>query len=172
MEKWDLYDKDFNKLEKTMYRGDKVPKNCYRLVVDICIFNSEDKMLISQRKEDKKHYPNYWEFSASGAVISSEIIEDAIKRETLEEIGLDINDENLRPYITIHSEHSFHNIYMIKKDLDIKNLKIQETEVKAIKWASKDEIKEMINKNEFMQYQDGIIDLLFSMINKRGMIRL
>ena len=48
MELWDLYDSGRNKLNKTMIRGEKQPKNTYRIIVHICIFNSEGKMLIQQ----------------------------------------------------------------------------------------------------------------------------
>ncbi len=171
MEKFDLYDKSFNKLNKTMVKGEKEPKNCYRFVVHLCIFNSDNEMLIAQRNEQKKSYPNYWAFTSAGSVISGETSEDGIKRETLEEIGLDISNYELRPFVTVHYENGFHDIYILHQDVDINELIIQESEVKDVKWASKNEIKEMIDKSEFMPFQDGLIDLLFAMHNKRGITK-
>ncbi len=77
MELWDLYDKNRNSLNKTMIRGAKVPPNCYKKTVYICIFNDDNEMLICQRTESKNTYPNYWDFSAAGSAISGETSEQA-----------------------------------------------------------------------------------------------
>ncbi len=168
-EMFDLYDKAYHKLDKTMYRDSDVPYGMYRFVVHICIFNREGNMLIAKRHEKKKSYPNYWAFSAAGSVISGESSEEAIKRETLEELGVDIFSDALRPFITIHWDNGFHDIYIIEKNIATEELILQKEEVTCVKWASKEEIEDMVLNDIFMPYQEGLIDLLFAMKNKRGM---
>lgn len=48
MELWDIYDKHRNKTGSAAVRGDELA-NAYHLVVAVCIFNEEGRMLIQQR---------------------------------------------------------------------------------------------------------------------------
>ena len=54
MELFDLYTRDRVKTGRTMVRGDKVPEGLYRLVVHVCIFDPEGRMLIQQRQPFKR----------------------------------------------------------------------------------------------------------------------
>lgn len=60
MEYWDLYDKDKNKLNKTVKRGDYLSDDEYHLVVNAWIMNDKNEFLISQRSANKKH-PLMWD---------------------------------------------------------------------------------------------------------------
>ncbi len=169
MELWDLFDKNRNSLNKTMVRSDKVPTNCYKITVYICIFNDNDEMLICQRTANKHTYPNYWDFSAAGSAIAGETSEQAIKRELKEEIGIDLYNENLTPKLTFYSEDAFNDIYTYKMNVAITDLVFQKEEVKNAKWATKQEIISMIKNNTFIPFRANLIDLLFDMQVSRGM---
>ncbi len=168
MEMWDLYDKDYHKLDRTMIRGDKVPKGCYRFVVHICVFNTNGEMLISRRQHDKESYPGYWEFSAGGSVISGETSEEAIKRELYEELGIELFDNTLRPSLTVHFDRGFHDIYIVENDVSIGELRFQKEEVQDAKWASKEEIIKMIDDDLFIPYRKSVVDVIFDMKMSRG----
>jgi hypothetical protein len=43
MEKWDLYDKHRNKIEKQIIRGDEMTSDEFHLVVHVCIFNQKER---------------------------------------------------------------------------------------------------------------------------------
>ncbi len=168
MELVDLYDKNYQKLNKIIERGSKLPEDTYRVAVHICIFNKDGQMLIQQRQSSKKEWAGFWDLSAGGAVTAGENIEHAIKRELKEELGIDISNENLRPHLTIHFNQGFNHIYIIEKDLDLSDVKIRNEEVKDVKWANKNELLEMIDKKEFIAYHHGFIELLFFMRKERG----
>ncbi len=53
MEYWDLYDKDKNKLNKIVKRGDYLSDDEYHLVVNAWIMNDKNELLISQRSAKK-----------------------------------------------------------------------------------------------------------------------
>lgn len=53
MEKWDLYDKNRNKLNKVVNRGDYLSDDEYHLVVNAWIKNDKDEFLITQRNAKK-----------------------------------------------------------------------------------------------------------------------
>ena len=70
MEIFDLYDCARRPLGRTMIRGTQTPPGCYRLVVHVCIFNSKGEMLIQQRQSFKDGWPNMWDITVGGSVIS------------------------------------------------------------------------------------------------------
>ncbi|RDC48348.1 NUDIX domain-containing protein, partial [Acinetobacter sp. RIT592] len=163
MEIWDLYDKDRIKTGETMVRGSQFKENTYHLVVHVCIFNLEGKMLIQQRQPFKDGWPNMWDITVGGSAISGDTSQLAAEREVYEEIGYKLSLDGIRPSLTINFDKGFDDIYLIQKDIDISKLKLQYEEVQSVKWASKEEILSMIDKEIFIPYHKSLIDLLFFM---------
>ncbi len=165
MELWDLYTKDREKLGETMERGAVHPVGKYRLVVHIAIFNSEGKMLIQQRQSTKFGWPNLWDISASGSVISGETTCMAAERELGEELGLSISFANRRPALTVHFPEGLGDVFVVEEDVDLSTLTLQEEEVQAVRWADETEILDMIENDTFIPYQPHFISLLFYLRN-------
>lgn len=163
MEIWDLYDKDRIKTGETMVRGSKFKENTYHLVVHVCIFNLEGKMLIQQRQPFKDGWPNMWDITVGGSAVSGDTSQLAAEREVYEKIGYKLSLDGIRPSLTINFDKGFDDIYLIQKDVDISKLKLQYEEVQSVKWASKEEILSMIDEEIFIPYHKSLIDLLFFM---------
>ncbi|WGX77649.1 NUDIX domain-containing protein (plasmid) [Paraclostridium bifermentans] len=163
MEIWDLYDKDRIKTGETMVRGSQFKENTYHLVVHVCIFNLEGKMLIQQRQPFKDGWPNMWDITVGGSAVSGDTSQLAAEREVYEEIGYKLFLDGIRPALTINFDKGFDDIYLIQKDIDISKLKLQYEEVQSVKWSSKEEILSMIDEEIFIPYHKGLIDLLFFM---------
>ena len=89
MEVWDILDENGNITGETMCKGDKKvwEEGIYHQGVDAWIINSENKILIQKRSPKKKLEPNVWAMTG-GSVIKGETLLEALKRETLEELGL------------------------------------------------------------------------------------
>ncbi len=168
MEIFDLYDVNRVKTGKTIERGTEIPDGLYHIVVHVCIFNSKGEMLIQQRQPFKAGWSNMWDITVGGSAVSGDTSQTAAEREVLEEIGYKINLKNHRPVITIHFDHGFDDIYTYTADIDIESLELQPEEVQAVKWATIDEILEMIEKGIFIPYHKELIKLLFFMRNHRG----
>ena len=165
MELWDLYTKDREKLGETMERGAKHPEGKYRLVVHIAIFNIRGEMLIQQRQADKFGWPNMWDISASGSVITGETSSMAAERELGEELGISVSFANRRPALTVHFPEGLGDVFLLEEELDISALALQEEEVQAVRWANEDEILQMIEEDTFIPYQANFISLLFYLRN-------
>lgn len=163
MEIWDLYDKNRIKTGETIVRGSKFKENTYHLVVHVCIFNLEGKMLIQQRQPFKDGWPNMWDITVGGSAVSGDTSQLAAEREVYEEIGYKLSLDGIRPSLTINFDKGFDDIYLIQKDIDISKLKLQYEEVQSVKWASKEEILSMIDEEIFIPYHKSLIDLLFFM---------
>lgn len=168
MELWDVYNRDKTKTGKTMVRGEKIEKGSYRLVVHACIFNSKGEMLIQQRQPFKSGWPNMWDISVGGSAISGETSQTAIEREIFEEIGLKIDLQNIQPHLTINFDTGFDDVYLIEREIDIKDIVLQYEEVKKVEWATLDEILQKIDNGIFIPYHKSLIQLFFDMRKNYG----
>ena len=76
--------------------------------------------------------------------LTGETSKQSIITEIKEELGIDVVEENIKIFKTIKTEDDFVYIYYLKEDIDIKKIKIQKEEVEDVKWATIDEINELI----------------------------
>lgn len=168
MEKFDLYNYDRTFSGKTIERGNPVPEGYYRLVVAVLIFNSKGEMLIQQRQSFKKNWSNLWDISSAGHVTAGETSQQGAARELKEELGLDYDFTGVAPVMTLSFPHGFDDFYIIHKDLDPADLTLQQEEVKAVKWATREEVLQMIDDSTFIPYNKGIVDFIFFQCDHQG----
>ncbi len=168
MEKLDLYTEDRIPTGRTVVRGNPVPKGLCRLVIHVCIFNSKGEILIQHRPPFKDGWRNLWDISCGGSAIAGESSRKAAERETLEELGLSISLENERPLLTVNFDRGFNDFYVITKDVSLSELKLQKEEVDGARWATLDQILEMIDREEFIPYHKDLLKLLFKMKDING----
>lgn len=160
-ELWDVYTKDRVKTGKTHRRGDKMEKGEYHLVVHVCIFNSKNQLLIQQRQPFKKGWPNMWDVSVGGSAVAGDDSGQAAEREVLEELGLKLDLSEKRPSFTMNFSDGFDDYYIVKKDIDIGNLHLQNAEVKQVKWVGREEALRMQNAGIMVPY--WFLDKLFDL---------
>lgn len=147
---WDLFDENGNQIRKTMQKGDPIPQGLYHLGADVWIVNQEGKILIQKRSPMKKLSPNLWAMTG-GSVIKGETPVQTIYRETLEELGIQLNIENLKLMRKYRTGNVWVNEYFIKQDIDLKDIVMQEDEVCDVKWATYDEIEEIWENGSFIE---------------------
>lgn len=167
-EKWDLYDIDRVKTGEIIERGEPIPPNRYHLVIHVCIFGSDGRMLIQQRQPFKEGWSNMWDVTVGGSAVAGDTSQTAAEREVMEEIGFPISLDGERPRITINFDVGFDDFWCVKRDVDISALKLQYEEVQAVKWATKEEILAMIDSGEFIPYHKSLIDLFFLYSGQTG----
>ena len=125
-------------------------------------------MLIQQRQPFKRGWSDLWDITVGGSAISGDNSQSAAERETLEELGLSIDLSDVRPTMTIHWEHGFDDYYVLTQDVDLDSLRLQYEEVQAVRWATLDEILQMIDDGRFIPYEKSQIELLFFRRNHRS----
>ncbi len=133
-------------------------KGLYHRAVVVFIINSKGDILLQKRSSNKKLWPNLWDITAGGHVLSGELGFQTAIRETKEEIGIDIKKEELLSFGCTSSnvvkgdiiDNHYNEYFIVNKDVDIKNIKLQEEEVSDIRWFKKEKLIEMINND----YQD------------------
>lgn len=102
-----------------------------------------------------------WDVTVGGSAMIGENSRQAATREVAEELGLKIDLENIPPVITKYFSEGFDDIYILEKEIDISKLRLQYEEVQAVKWASIDEILDMVGSKKFIPYDESFIHFLF-----------
>ena len=125
-------------------------------------------MLIQHRQSFKHGWSDLWDISVGGHVVSGETSSQGMEREAKEELGYNVNLENIRPSLTVNFNSGFDDIYIVKDDVDIDSLNLQYEEVKEVKWAYADEILRMIDEKTFIPYHKSYIQILFDMKDYMG----
>lgn len=123
--------------------------------VVVFIINSKGQVLLQKRSANKKMWPNMWDITAGGHVLTGEFGFEAIIREAKEELGINLSKDDMT-FIgssistnikgDIINKH-FNEYYIANKDIDETKLKLQEEEVSDVKWIEKDEIIKRIKDN-------------------------
>jgi len=145
MEYLNLYDKRGNLINKKGIRGEKTE---YLVgIVLVFIENSKGEFLIQKTSSERDSI-----FATTGGHVSygTNFLETAVN-EIKEELGIDILKNELKEINTYIREHFVQKVYYLKKDVDIKDITIQEFEVDYVKWLTKDEINNLIKNNKFRE---------------------
>ena len=124
----------------------------YYLGVHAYIYNSDFEFIIQQRAYNKSFLPGGWDIHL-GHVIAGESSIDGIIREVREEIGLDLNFNDIhsvKRFVWDEKYHHIVDIYFIKKEYELDKLVLQKDEVIAVKKVTD---KEMINMVKNMDYR-------------------
>lgn len=159
----DLYDENKNLTGEKLFRekGTKliVPKGRYSIVVLVFIENSKGEFLFQMTSKRKK---NVWA-TTGGHVKSGQTSKEAITEEIKEELGIDINEDEVKLFKTYKYDDAFKDVFYIKKDIDINSLTYQEDEVEYVKYLTKDEILDLINNDGNIRKTN--IDAFLDIIN-------
>ncbi len=171
MELFDLYNADRVSLGRTRERDGEHPENTYHIVVHCCIFSSDNRMLIQRRQDFKKGWSGMWDITCGGSAVAGENSQTAVQRELHEEMGINVDFSDNRPILTVHFDRGFDDIYVVNRDVKLSELTLQAEEVADAKWATEQEILQMIDDGVFIPYHEHLIGLLFFMRSKRGAFR-
>ena len=161
MELVDLYDENRVPLGRVAERHAKKAPGEYRMVVHVCIFNGLGQMLIQQRSPEKTIWPELWDVSIGGGVDAGETSRQGAVREVGEELGYDLDLIGLRPAVTVNFEGGFDDFFVVTRDLDLGDLRLQKEEVSDVRWATLEETLAMLENGQFIPYPPSFLRFLF-----------
>lgn len=158
MEYWDIYDVNKERTGRTMMRNDwNMKDGDYHLTVLGVIRHTDGRYLITKRVMTKAWAPGWWEVSG-GAVMAGEESADAVRREVLEETGLDVKNAGGGYQFTYRRDNPeekdnyFVDVYRFDVDFDESDLNLQEKETDGYMLATLDEIRAFAEQGIFLHY--------------------
>lgn len=158
MEKHELVDVNGNRTGKVLTHTEvrdpnNVPNGYYISVVGVVIINNNNEILLQKRSRFKRANPSKWGI-CGGKVDLGETPRDAGIRETLEEIGISLNIEDLR-FLSMDTSEKIHfTVYYVRKSVDINECKLQIEELEEVKYFKIEELQNL--DNEGFEWLDSL----------------
>ena len=146
----DECDKIIDEVDKANF--DKTTGRIYR-TVSLILFDKSGNFLIQRRAFSKATFAGKWQFSAAaGHVKIGESYLDAVYRETVEEIGLSLENKNFCEVekVFIHTKENkrrFMQVFAAKTNFNLEELAIARDEVAEIKLVNFKEFQKMIEEH-------------------------
>ena len=163
MEFVDKFDNKRISLNKVAERQKKIDGE-YRQSVHVWIQNSKGEFLIQKRSPNKTTFPNMWS-QTGGGVEKGEITLQAALRECKEELGIDINIKHIELILSFKRKYDFVDVWLVRENIDISNLVLQEEEVSDVKWATIDEIRTLMKSSKLAKSIDIYFDMFINLID-------
>jgi len=154
MEYLDIVDENNVLTGEKKLRSEVHSQGLWHRTVHIYLFKiveNEIYFLVHLRAKNKDLHPNCWDTRFGGHIKSGGSIEDGIKSELMEEVGLELEQGSLIQGEVYKRDHypnrEFTHSFYYKFDDDISTLKFNDGEVQEIKWMKVSDILESMEKN-------------------------
>lgn len=155
MEIFDVLNENGEFTGKTATREECHKYGYWHRAVYAFVINDDGKVLLQKRSANKKLWPNLWDVTAGGHVDSGEFGRQALIRETKEELGIQISDDDIKYLVgstsvneqgDIINKH-YNECYLITKNINISDIVLQKEEVDEVKYFTKEELIKRIDNN-------------------------
>lgn len=150
MEYWDVYDKKGKWKRRAIRKGERLKNDEYHIIVEGWILRDDGNFIIQRRALHKKSFAGMWYCSAGGSVISRETPKEGMVREFKEELGIDISEEELRLKRIITEKNTIFYIFLVRKNISLDEIKLQEEEVMDVDLADPNKIRKMVEDKTFI----------------------
>lgn len=116
----------------------------------VWIVRSDGRLLLQRRALAKENWPGLWDISVAGHVAAGESAVDAAIREAHEEIGIALAPSELAHIGTLaysvtlrddYIENEVHEVYVVRRDVELATLVLDAAEVMDVTWASFDDLE-------------------------------
>ena len=134
----DILDADGNHTGKQCLKSVAHEKGFYHETVHVWFYTQDGKVLLQKRGPEKETFPNLWDVSVAGHIQSKEPVLEAALREIDEELGLQIQKEDLTKIAFRKAEkthpngiqdNEFFHVFLAELKVDVSQLQKQEEEV-------------------------------------------
>lgn len=174
-EKFDVLNESGEFTGEVASREECHKKGLWHRAVYAFIIDDNKNVLLQKRSSTKKLWPNMWDVTVGGHVDSGEFGRQALIREVKEELGIEINDDDIKYLVgstsineqgDIINKH-YNECYLITRNIDISDIKVQKEEVSEVKYFSEEELlKRIANNYEGLTNKIGAWNFLKRILEK------
>ena len=124
------------------------PKGLKYITCAVVIYNPKtQKFLMQKRTKDKG---GKWA-TTSGHPVYGQTSVEGMQTEIKEEIGLDVNADELEFVDTIERKEKYVDLYYLEGDYSLDSITMQKDEVDDVKWMSRREIESLHSANKYKE---------------------
>lgn len=134
-------------------------------VVHLHVLNKSKALLLQKRPTNKQIQPGKWDTAVGGHISAGETLEQALKKETSEEIGMTDFSAALRKVYKWESEVEAELVYLFTT-FDNNNIGIQSSEVDELRFWTPKQIEKNLGKGVFTPN----FEMEFSMLRQLKLI--
>ena len=138
----DIYDANRCLTGRTHLRGTNWERGEYGLVVCVWVYDGKGHLLLTRRAPGKS-FAGTWE-NSGGAAKAGETSLDAIARELYEETGIQADPAEFELLATDRDRNYFFDHYCVKRQVRLKDIRLQKGETDDVMWASFGKVHWMI----------------------------
>lgn len=156
----DVLDENGVKTGEILPRDEIHKKGLWHRSIVVAIINDNNEILLQQRAEQKEKNAGMWDISVAGHISTGQDALSAAAREINEEVnislGYNIDIKSFRymfsyriqqKYSDNFIENQFYDFFILRKEgLNIEDIKMQKSEVQAVKFVDANELLEMCDK--------------------------
>lgn len=141
----DVVDEEGSRTGEQVEKRTAQKEGLWHLTVHVWVYTPQGEVLVQKRRDDKPIFPGKLDASVGGHLQAGETPTRACVRETKEEIGLDITEEDLqfvkRRRATFHPQpgwttNEVNEVFTLRYDGDKQSLKKQDEEVDELFFMS------------------------------------
>ena len=135
----------------------------------VALIDDKGRLLLQKRSETKEIEPGKWDLSGAGHIDIYETPECCAVRELYEELHIQINEEDLICIDTYLNQFQFDEerrinhftyLFFVRKNINITDVILQESEISEVKFVNKKEFVYMLNKNQMVKAMKYCYQLL------------
>lgn len=181
MELIDVLDENGVKTGRVVTRMEVHDKGLWHRAIVVAILNDDNEILLQQRSDNKEKNPGMWDISVAGHISAGQDSLSAAAREINEEVSVnlgrrvDISDFRYMTSYRVEEkyekdfiERQYYDFFILRQpNLNSSNVKVQESEVRAVKFCTMSELRALIEEHKIVQ-RDAAYSALEEYIFKIG----
>ena len=151
MEYIDIVDENNNLTGEIKLKKQAHNDGNFHRTAHVWIINDKNELLLQKRSANKKSHPNCWDISGAGHIRAGESVINGAKRELKEELGIDVQDNELNFIATIKSTKNpknmeFGYVYLLKCNKKVDEYIFEDEEVSEVKYVYYEELEKMVEE--------------------------
>lgn len=175
----DVLDENGVKTGEILSRNEIHKRGLWHRSIVVAITNEKNEILLQQRSKEKDKNAGMWDISVAGHISTGQDSLSAAAREINEEVSVSLDYHvDIKSFRYMFSyrtqqkfsndfiENQFYDFFILRKEnIDIKDIKMQESEVQAIKFVTINELIDMCDKKIIVD-RKPVYDELINYLHK------